>query len=697
MLLSSPSGIGKPLCVLAALWLLTAFSAGAQPSLSYEQAFKNAPSGLLKPLPHVVEWTSSSRFRINNADNTKTAIVDIRGRKISDYMTTPPRPATVNSSRLPANAKNLTLSPDQRLAAYTFNNDLYVIDLGTDVISQLTTDGCDSIMNGYASWVYYEEVIGRWANYKAFWWSPDSKWISFMRFDESPVPVFPIYVATGQYGYTEKQRYPKAGGKNPKVKMGIVNVAAKKLVWADFDENDDQYFRTPYFSPAGDWWIQWVNRRQNNLKIYRVDKDNGSKKEVLDEKQDAWVSQNDGVYFLPGNKQFINRSDKSGWSHLYLYDMSGRLLNPITAGKFSTGYIVKFDSARHTLFFTARKENSARIDLYRIKTDGTGMQRITKGDYSYTDIVISPRHEYFIATYSNTHTPSVMAVFDMQGQMLMKIDSVQGPSFQQYNLPRKELIRVKSTDGLYELPVTITYPIHFDPQKKYPVLMSVYGGPYTTNVMDAWALQPNEVWWAQEGLIQVSADNRGSWHFGKEGLDDIYGKAGIPEIEDFMAVGRWLKQQSWMDTSRLCMTGFSHGGYMTCLALTYGSSVFNYGLAHWPLIDWHLYDTYYTERYMGLPSENPEGYKTTSVLYYANRYRGGLRVVHGASDNNTHLQNVLQLMDTLQNLNKSFEVMIYPGQRHGLTGDKWKHNKMETYRFFYKNLLNRPIPEAFLH
>lgn len=288
-----------------------------------------------------------------------------------------------------------------------------------------------------------------------------------------------------------------------------------------------------------------------------------------------------------------------------------------------------------------------------------------------------------------------MAVVDLKGNIKQVIGTAKGENFNQYQLPKKEYLTVTSTDGLFQLPIVITYPINFNPNQKYPVLMNVYGGPNAGRVYDTWNTSLTDIWWAQEGLIQISADNRSSGHFGKVGMNYIHRQLGIYEIEDFMAVGKWIKQQTWSDTSKLCITGGSFGGYMTCMALTYGASVFNYGIANSSVTDWKLYDTHYTERFMDTPNENPEGYKKTSVLQYANMYKGLIRIVHGTSDDNVHQQNSLQLIDQLQNLKKHFEFMLYPGERHGILGLKGIHNRTEAYQFYYNNLLSKPMPNNF--
>jgi dipeptidyl-peptidase-4 len=288
-----------------------------------------------------------------------------------------------------------------------------------------------------------------------------------------------------------------------------------------------------------------------------------------------------------------------------------------------------------------------------------------------------------------------MAVADAKGKMVRELGNAKGNEFDNYNVPKNELVRVKSSDGLFDLPMVITYPVNFDPNKKYPVLISIYGGPNAGTVLDRWPRGGSSQWWAQEGLVQVSMDNRSSGHFGKKGLNFIYRQLGKWEIEDYKTCGKWLRNQEWIDTTKIAMTGGSFGGYMTCMALTYGSDVFNYGVANSSVTDWQYYDTHYTERYMDTPKENPDGYKSTSVMTYADKYRGLLLIIHGTTDDNVHLQNSIELINKFEDLNKHFELMLYPGQRHGIGGSKTLHIRNEAYDFFYRNLLNKQLPEVF--
>ncbi|OYW20376.1 MAG: peptidase S9 family protein [Sphingobacteriales bacterium 12-47-4] len=683
-----------------AIFFFSLVSFGQTKEVSYQQAFENAPIKLSKPLPQVREWIDDDHYLENRKDEAdgkmKLFSVDVKTGKAVPYVT-PTMQVPRKDMASPKEAKNLTLSPDGNWAAYTLNNDLYVMNVATEQSTRLTTDGSETIKNGYASWVYFEEILGRRSRYKAFWWSPDSKNICFMRFDDSKVPTFPIYVIKDQHGFLENERYPKAGDPNPEVRMGIAEIATSKITWADFNEKDDQYFGTPTWTADNKLWVSWMNRGQDHLRIYDITLNNGAKSLVYEEEQKTWIDldQEDRFEFLPSGNGFILKSDKSGWAQLYLHDKSGKEISRITNGEFTVGNIYRIDEKKKIVYFSARKENSARFDLYSASFDGKKLIRHSFGEYSFANMNLSPNNKYFITTYSNLTTPNTMVLMDMKGKVIRELGNAIGEEYGDFAKPRTEIVRVKSADGLFDLPVKITYPLNFDPSKKYPVLTSIYGGPNAGTVYDQWRTSAQELWWAKEGLIQVAFDNRSSGHFGKKGQDFIHRQLGKYEIEDYMQCAKWLRGQSFVDSNRIGITGGSFGGYMTCMALTYGADVFTHGVANASVTDWQFYDTHYTERFMDTPQENPEGYKLTSVMTYADKLKGTLRIIHGTSDDNVHMQNSLVLIDKLQDLKKRFEFMVYPGQRHGIGGQKGVHNRTESYTFFYKYLLQREVPEFF--
>ena len=680
--------------------------------LSQQQTFGNEPS-LTNILNPVTGWSDDNHFletdfktrgvqAVNINTGTKTAYtpppksdVEVTVKDNDVYIQYGRQPA----QRLTNNAeeeKNPTLSPDGKYVAFTRDNDLYAVDVTTRKEIRYTTDATDVIYNGYASWVYFEEILGRPTRYKAFWWSPDGKKLAFMRFDDTKVPMFPINGSTGQHGYTEKTRYPKAGDPNPEVRVGFVPAEGGKVVWADFNEKTDQYFGTPFWSfDSSSMMVQWMDRGQDNLKFYAVNPENGTKKEIYDEKQSAWIdlSDDERIEYLKDNKHYILKSDKTGWAHFYLYTLAGKLVNPMTTGKWQVTKLLKVDEKKKVVYFTARKEASTRTDLYRVDYNGKNLKRLTFGDYTH-QVALSPSGDKFITTYSNVSTPAKRALLDNNGKLLKEIADSKSADFDQYTFGKTEMITIPSGDG-YDLPAVITFPTDFDKTKRYPVVFSIYGGPAAGTVTNTWKGTANQ-WWANEGIIQIAVDHRASGQFGKAGVALMHRNLGKWEMKDYLTAGRWLKAQPWVDPEKLLITGHSYGGYMTCLALTYGADVFDFGYAGAPVTSWELYDSHYTERFMDTPQENPEGYKNASVLTYAYQYKGLLRIMHGDMDDNVHMQNTIQLVNKLQDLNKHFELMIYPGGRHGWGGVKGAHDRSERIRFYYKTLLNKPAPAALL-
>lgn len=593
---------------------------------------------------------------------------------------------------------NPTLSPDKQWVAFTRKNDLYAIHIPTEKEYRITNDGTDLILNGYASWVYYEEILGRASRYKSFWWSPDSKRIIFMRMDDTQVPLFPIYSEAGQHGFSENTRYPKAGDPNPKVKIGIAEAAGGNTVWADFNENEDQYFGMPYWSPDGSAaWVQWMNRGQDQLVVYAVNPANGSKKEVYRESQKTWIDLDDQggrIKFLPGNKGFILQSDKDGWEQLYWHNNDGSLKNQITSGNNWSTSVQFLDTVKNVVYFSARNENSARTDLYRVDLDGKNQMRLSFGDYTH-NVDFSPQGTYFITRYSNASTPERMTLLNNKGKVVVELGDAKGPEFDSYSLAKTEIIRIPSEDGKFQLPIRITWPMNYDPAKKYPVMINIYGGPNAGTVRDGWQFNGQTQWWAKEGLIQVAMDHRASGHFGKNGINYMHRNLGQWELKDWITIVKWLRANG-ADSTRVGIAGFSYGGYMTCMALTAGAGYFTHGLAGGSVTDWQLYDTHYTERFMDTPKENPEGYAAGSVMNHADKYKGLLRIYHGTMDDNVHMQNSLQLIKKLQDSKKHFEFMLYPGGRHGWGGNQQLHSTNENNAFIYKNLLNKEMPAAML-
>ena len=678
--------------------------------LSYQQALGQAPS-LTKAISRFEGWVDAQHY-IERADgklykvNLKTGKQEPYSYPVSSdtrvfvqdndifiqYPNTASKKLTQSAE---VKEENPTLSPDGKYVAFTRKSDLYSLEIASGKEIRYTNDGTDVIYNGWSSWVYYEEILGRATNYKAFWWSPDSKQIAFMRFDDTKVPMFPIYGSKGQHGYLEETRYPKAGDPNPEVKIGFVKVEGSAVVWGSFNEKDDQYFGQPYWSfDSKSIMVQWMNREQTNLKFYSLDPNSGNKKEIYNEEQPSWINldHDERITYLSDNKHYILKSDKTGWAHYYLYLLDGTLVNPITSGDWQVTGIELIDEKTKTLYFTARKENSATVDLYRVNFNGQNFKRLTFGDFTH-QVQVSPNGKYFITNYSNIHNPNRVALVDNNGKIVKELADSKSSDFAKYKVAKREFLTIPSDDGKFNLPLIITYPTDFDESKQYPVVMSIYGGPDAGSVRNTWK-GVNGEFWSQEGIILIECDHRASGHYGKQGVAWMHRNLGNWELVDYITVAKWLKAKPYVAKNKLLITGHSYGGYMTCLALTKGADYFDFGIAGAPVTSWELYDTHYTERWMDTPQTNPEGYKNGSVLTFAKQYKGRLRIMHGDMDDNVHLQNTTQLVDALTDGKVPFELMIYPGSRHGFDRSKSAYDSKERARFYYQYLLEKPIPDV---
>lgn len=710
----------KSVFISAGLLFTTSLSFAQQKQLGDDQYFKSNFKNIVQGLPNATRWIDNSHFLMikegktlvvdaksgteresTEADRKNTVVVKPVAYSKDGDLYIKEGDTTVQLTHDKDKEVNATMSPDGNYVAYTKNNDLYTVNIQTKKETRLTNDGSDVILNGYASWVYCEEILGRSSLYKTFWWSPDSRNIAFFRTDDSPVPVYTITDGNGQHGYVETMRYPKVGDKNPEVKVGIANPDGGKIIWSDFNEKDDQYFGLPYWKPDGSsLLVQWMNRKQNNLKIWDVDKSNGSKKLFYNEEQKTWIDLDDEgsrITFLNNGKGFILFNDATGWKHMYYYDMNGKLINAITSGKFTVTDLNYIDEKKGIIYFTARGlENTARKDFYKVNLNGKNLKRLTFGEYNHSNINLSPDGSYFITTYNNVSSPNKVAIVDNSGKLIKELGDAKAAEFNDYQIAKTELIRVKSEDGLYDLPMKVTWPVNMDKSKKYPVLISIYGGPNAGTVMDSWVLTGTQQWYAKEGLIQVAMDHRASGHFGKEGVNYMYHNLGYWEMKDYSTMVKWLIANGQADPSKICITGFSYGGYMSCYALTYGADVFTHGMAGGSVVDWSLYDTHYTERYMGTLEDNADGYKKSSALTYIDKYKGMLQVVHGVIDDNVHLQNSIQLISKLQDAKKDFEFMMYSGGRHGWGGNKGMHFQNLKTKFIYRYLLEKEVPKGLI-
>ena len=620
----------------------------------------------------------------------------------------------------PEGAVNLTYSPDSTRLAFTRNNDLYVVDIASGKETRLTHDGTDLILNGFASWVYYEEILGRPSRYKAFWWSPDSRKIGYYRFDNTQVPLFPIYSAFenpeaaavkyqsprvtdhGLGGSLSETRYPKCGQTNPEVRIGIVDLATEETVWADFDPSLDQYFGIPFWGPdSEEFFIARMPRLQNTVDLYAVNAADGTKRHVYNETYKTWLNWFDGVVFTD-NGLYMAREFETGWQQIYFLSYDGKTFRRLTEGPNWSVAIVRVDEKKGDVYFTAKRDATVRQALYKVDAKGV-ITALTDPAYNATGVSFSPDGKYFVASYSNVTTPTKIAVFPATGKKLREgrvVSDLQGPDYDASRYALGQLVYMTTEDG-FRLPGMIVYPKNFDPSKKYPVHVDIYGGPDSPQVRDRW-VTPNSSnqWWSDNGIIQITVDPRAGGHNGREGLDMIYRQLTVWEVKDFVAWADWLKALPYVNGDKIGVEGFSFGGTMTSMLLMQAPDRFHYGIAGGGVYDWALYDSHYTERYMDTPQNNPEGYKVSKVLNYVDGYPTEddgntgvepvmLKLTHGTGDDNVHHQNTLQLIDAMHKEGKKFDFMIYPDGMHGYRGYQGQHFQNANREFWLKYLLDK--------
>lgn len=575
-------------------------------------------------------------------------------------------------------------SPDESRIAFTRDHDLFYIDIETGLEHRLTNDATDVIYNGWSSWVYMEEIIGRRSRHKAFWWSPDSKKLAFLRFDDTEVPIFPLYRADGIHGELELTRYPKVGDPNPGVKLGVIDLETNKVTWLDCNCKEDKYVAFPMWTSDSKYlYYQTNNRLQNNMKIHFADVETGEKKEIYSEIQEKYIEFFNDLYTLKDGSGFILRSDKSGWRNLYHYDFNGNLINQITDLDWRVMSITKVDEKKGIVYFTGTGGVSTETHLFKVNLDGSKLSKLTK-EIGQHRVVISPNGSYFLDTYSNITSPRQKNLFKTNGKHIRFLGADKGADPEKGEIPKVELFTIHHPDG-FDMPAWWVLPEGFDPSKKYGVLFQIYGGPDSKNVNNRY-INPQGNYLSENGIIRFKVDHRGSGHFGKKGLEEFYGNLGTVDIQDYSVAAQWLIDQGFVDETKIGITGSSYGGYMAAIALTKGSDYFTHGFASSAVIDWRLYDDIYTERYMGTLHSNLAGYEAGNVNNFADRLKGKLWIIHGTMDDNVHMQNVIQFIDTLTELKKDFNFMLYPNGRHGWGGNKRIHSTNLQKNFWLDNL-----------
>jgi dipeptidyl-peptidase-4 len=579
-------------------------------------------------------------------------------------------------------------SPDGRMISFVRTGNLYVEDLATQRERALTRDGNAKVLNGRLDWVYQEEVYGR-GNFGAYWWSPDSTRLAFLRIDENPVPDFTVVDHIPYEQNVEVTPYPKAGDPNPTVKLGVASAAGGDVRWVDtykYPADDLLIVRVGWMPDGKKLWYQAQNRIQSFLDLNSANPDDGKSSTMFREQTKAWVEAvDDGLRYLD-NGSFLWLSDRSGWRHIYHYGADGKLIKQVTSGDWDVRSLDEVDEGKGTIYFTGTEHSFIANHAYAIKLDGSGMTRVTLSEGNHR-ASFNSNASHFIDSWNDVKTPAQVRLYDSTGKLVRVIDENKIDALAQYKLGKVEFVNVKTRDG-FNMEAMMIKPPDFDPSKKYPVMSYTYSGPQAPQVRNAWG--GTVYMWhqmlAQKGYIIWVCDNRSASNKGVQSAWPVYKNFGELELRDLEDGFAWLKNQPYVDGSRIGIWGWSYGGFMTSYALTH-SQTFKIGIAGGTVSDWRNYDTIYTERYMDTPQNNPEGYRKSSPVHFAKDLHGKLLLIHGAIDDNVHMSNTVQFLYELQKSGKQVQFMIYPKSRHGVTDPVLvKHMRQMMTDFIVGNL-----------
>ncbi len=580
-------------------------------------------------------------------------------------------------------------SPDGKLVAFYRDRNLWLRGADDTGERPITTDGSvdKRIKNGTASWVYGEELNQT----TAIWWSPDSKTVAYYRFDESKVPDYFLQLdQTKLQSTVDTEAYPKAGVDNPIVELFVFDLAAGKSTRIDVRDgkpfiNDvigHYVYRVGWTPDGSEITLNRTNRRQNIMEFAACSPSTGKCRAVVREEwPSSWTENSPPMHWLADGKRFLWLSERTGFQNILLYDLSGKLLATVTNHPFEVGSIVRVDEKTNLVWYTARSgDNHMKVQLHRVGLDGRGDRRLTDPAFHHT-VTPAPDGKHFVDVAQTHDHPPATRLLDSSGKVVAALATSDLTGYDRLGLKRVDLFTYLAADGVTQLHGLLHRPSNFDPSRKYPLLLSVYGGPATSGASENFAL-PNR--FTELGFLVVTLDARSVGGRGKKILDAIYQKLGITEIDDMAAAVKQLRERPYVDGGRVGIYGTSYGGYAAALALLRYPDVFHAAVASSPVTDWKHYDTIYTERYMWTPQENKAGYEAGSALTYVNNLKGRLLLYYGTADNNVHPSNSMELIAALQRAGKSFEVQVGPDRGHSAI------NTDRMLEFFIENVITKP-------
>jgi dipeptidyl-peptidase 4 len=575
------------------------------------------------------------------------------------------------------------LSPDGKTVAFRRGWDLYTVDVASKKETRLTTGGNELLRNGALDWVYPEELDLP----TAFWWSPDSKSIAYLQFDLSQEPVVPHEDVLKVRAMYEPERYPQAGENNANVHMGVVAATGGKTRWYDVGETRDSYLiaRAGWMPDSRNLYVLRFNRVQNHDELFSINVESGAHTTIFQESDPHWINLKGDIQFLADGKRFLWTSERDGWRHIYLYSNDGKQVKQLTKGPWEVTAVDGIDEAAGRIWYTSTEPSSLEHHLYSVSFDGAGKRALTPAAGTHS-VSMAPNGAFYLDTFSSLTSPPRTVLYSGDGKELAVYREADRSQADEYEILPTEIVSFKGADGT-PLYGRLIKPAGFQQGKKYPVVVSVYGGPGVgLPVHNSWQGVNIDQVLAHKGYIVWQCENRGGMGRGHAFETAIYRKLGPSELADQVAGVKYLVDQGLADAARIGIHGWSYGGFMTTNAMVNAPDVFRAGFAGAPVVSWMNYDTIYTERYMGLPSENGEGYKETALPPKAANLKGRLMLVHNFEDDNVLFQNSLQMTNALQLAGKQFDYMLYPQKSHGVTGPASRQMNQMMIDFFDRNL-----------
>jgi len=579
------------------------------------------------------------------------------------------------------------LSEDGSKVLFARDCDLFYQDMTTGKITQITNDGRENaILNGYADWVYEEELDMS----SAASWSPDGTKIAFLRFDESRVKEYNFALYDNLYPTDFKYKYPKAGEDNSLVDVYIYDVASAQLTKIDLGDNTNCYFPRVYWLPnSQDAVVLKLNRHQNQLDFIRYNTVTKNQDIIYTDKNDKWLDVTDNYYFLKDGKTMIVTSERDGFNHIYKVTLGGEI-KQLTSGRWEVNEIQYVNEAKKQIYYLSNESGVLNRDLYVVSFDGKKKTMLSSGD-GWNQTSFSPNGNFYRNQYSNLNTLPKYTIRDAKGKELRVLNDNKNvqETMNEYGFVQREIISFTTEDGT-QLNGWMMKPANFNPNKKYPVMMNCYGGPGSQQVQNAYNGAMDLAFYqmlAQHGYISVCVDGRGTATRGDEFKKVIYQQMGKYEAIDQIATANWLKKQSYVDGDRIGIWGWSFGGYLSALSLFRGEDAFKMAISVAPVTNWRYYDNIYTERFMRTPQENPEGYDLNSPTTYASQLKGKYLLIHGTADDNVHFQNAMELIKGLNEAGVEYEQFFFPNKNHFILGGNsraYLYTKLA--KFIFENL-----------